>query len=592
MMTTDLGERSNVQPVTETQPDKNWNRLAMFLPLLVAAAIYLPSTASRAVIDYDEGHYAQAAQQMVLRGDYVTTYVNGVRFLEKPPLMYWMTAASFWVFGINEFALRLPTALAVLALVWVVTLTARRGAGERAALIAGLCTACSAGTYLFTRETLHDVWLVLFIALAMYAFLEWYLSEQHSLPHALLFYAALAGAILCKGLVGVAFPVGAVVVFYLASGEWPKWRALHLLPGSLLFLVLAAPWHVLAALRNQGFLWFFFVNEQFLRFLGKHDPPVLWSLPLFTFWALTLVWFFPWTAFLPAAYAAIRKPAEPSQRALTRLALIWAGVIMLFFSVSGRLEHYVFPALPALSILVAMSLSRTGESRSIRWGFRGLAVLGVLIMVGAVAAAVWFIAGGRGIETAPEVRSGMVYQTDYSILADMPASIMRILVKPAVITIASLAIGFLIALRFERKDRRMPAVISVAIVMAIICGMIHWSLVICEDMISSKKFAQAVAREAQPGDHLVVVGDYESANSMNFYEPLRVEVFDGVAYALVPGMKYPDAPRIILSAEDFERLWESGDRVYVLAPKARLGELRLRGTELLEVLDRVLLRNH
>jgi 4-amino-4-deoxy-L-arabinose transferase-like glycosyltransferase len=152
--------------------------------------IYLSSTTNRAVIDYDEGYYSQAAQQMVAREDWVTPYANGVRFLEKPPLMYWLTAASFWIFGVTEFALRLPTTLGVIALVWVVTLIARRASGARAAIIAGLCMACSAGTYLFTREALHEIWMVLFVTLALYAFLEWYLDPLHSLRHALLFYAA------------------------------------------------------------------------------------------------------------------------------------------------------------------------------------------------------------------------------------------------------------------------------------------------------------------------------------------------------------------------------------------------------------------
>jgi hypothetical protein len=154
---------------------------------------------------------------MAESGDWVTPYVNGVRFLEKPPLLYWLTAASFKAFGINEFALRLPTALAVIALVWVVMLIARRVADARTAFIAGLSTAFSTGTYIFTRETLHDIWLVLFVALAMYAFIDWHLDPRHSRCKALLFYAATAGAVMCKSLIGVVFPLGIVVVFFLRS---------------------------------------------------------------------------------------------------------------------------------------------------------------------------------------------------------------------------------------------------------------------------------------------------------------------------------------------------------------------------------------
>jgi hypothetical protein len=576
----------------QTRPREDHSRVMAFLPLLLAAIVYLLSTIDRAVIDYDEGHYSQAAQQMVERGDWVTPYANGVRFLEKPPLMYWLTLASFRVFGINEFALRLPTAFGVISLVWVVMLIARRASGGRTATIAGLCTAFSAGTYLFTRETLHDIWLVLFVTVAMYAFLEWYLDPRHALRRVLLFYAAVAGAVMCKSLVGIAFPAGIVAVFFVLARERPKWRTLHLLPGSLLFLLLVVPWHWLAAIRNQGFLHYFFLNEQFMRFFGKHDPPVLWSLPLLTFWALIPVWFFPWTAFLPAAVAAGCKPADSRQRALVKLALAWIGVILGFYSISGRLEHYAFPLLPALSLLAAIALSRTEDDKAVKRAFRGLAILGVLILAAGVGLGIWFASSGHGIETSATARSDMVYETDFSILADMPAEIQRNLRLPAVLTIISLSAGFLVALWFETRFRRMHAVMSLAAVMIVVCGMIQWSLVICEDMISSKKFALAVARQALPGDHLVVVGDYESANSLNFYQPLLVQVFDGVAYALIPGMRYQDAPRIVLTSEEFEALWRSGERVFVLMPKARTSELKLGGTAMLEVQDRVLIQNH
>jgi 4-amino-4-deoxy-L-arabinose transferase-like glycosyltransferase len=401
----------------------------------------------------------------------------------------------------------------------------------------------------------------------------------------------MAGAVLTKSLVGLAFPIGIVTIFFLIARERPRWRDLHMVPGFLSFLVLAAPWHVLAALRNPGFLWSFFVNEQFLRFLGRHDPPVLWSLSLPAFWALIPVWFFPWIAFLPAALAAARKPADPNQRTLTRLALIWAIVILGFFSITGRLEHYVFPALPALSLLVGIALSRTGESRSVKWAFRGLAVFGVSILAAGIGAAIIFLTAGRGFENLASTRTDFVSQTDYSILADMPAAIMRELCKPAAITLLALAAGFLSAAAFERKRARLLAVTSVAAVMMVVCAMTHWSLVICEDLISSKKFAMAVSREAHPGDHLVVIGDYESANSLNFYEPLRVEVTDGVAYALIPGMKFQDAPKIVLTKGEFRDLWESNGRVFALAPADQMASLKLRGTRILTVLDRVLVRN-
>jgi hypothetical protein len=573
-----------------TQQVQGLGKRWVLLPLFLTAVLYLFTTTHRGVIDYDEGYYAQAAKEMAVTGNWVTPYVNGVRFLEKPPFLYWITAASFKLFGINEFALRLPTAFAVVFLVWIVMLIALRLADELTAVIAGLSTAFSAGTYLFTRETLHDIWLVLFITLAMYAFVDWYLDSKHSRRSALLFYAAIAGAFMCKSLVGVAFPIGIVTVFFLLMRERPTWRAIRLLPGTLIFLILTVPWHWLAAIQNPGFLRFFFVGEQFLRFFGKREPPVLWSLPLLTFWLLLLVWLFPWTAFLPAAVAWGRKVTDKGQRTMVNLVLAWAGVILGFFSISERLEHYALPALPAFSLLVAGALARS-KTKLIPWAFRGLAILGMLALVLGAGAGIWIITGHR-LQYATKGPTDRLSENDFSILADMPPVIVSNLLKPAALAVAALAIGFSAALWFDGRRKRFQAVMCVATVMIIICAATHWSLLICEDLISSKKFGLAIARDSHPGDRLIVMDDYESANSLAFYQPLRVEVCEGMAYALIPGLKFPDAPRVTLKLEEFDRIWRSSRRVFALGPRSRISEVEPGGIEVMQVLHRVLIRNH
>jgi 4-amino-4-deoxy-L-arabinose transferase-like glycosyltransferase len=576
---------------TEIKEGGTWGKLSMLLPLLLAGFLYLSTTTGRAVIDYDEGYYSQPPLNMIRSGDWVTPFANGVRFLEKPPLLYWVTAVSFKIFGVNEFALRLPTALVVIALVWIVMLMARRAFTESAALVAGLSTACTVGTFLFTRETLHDIWLVFFITLAMYAFHKWYSDPSHSLRPALLFYAAIAGAMMCKSLIGVAFPVGIIALYYLLAREWPKWRSMHLLPGTLLFLALTVPWHWMAAIRNRGFLNFFFVGEQFLRFFSKREPPILWSVPLLTFWGLVLVWFFPWTAFLPAALADIRKPADDRHRVIARLCIAWIVVILGFFSVTDRLEHYALPVLPALALLISGALSKSAASKPVRWAFGGLAILGALILVFGISAAAW-ISAGHGFVSSTAGPTNRLAEADFSIMADMPASILRNLLKPAAATVIVMALGFPMAFLFEKRRRRRQAVICLSAVMMLLCGMIHWSFAICEDLIASKKFGLTIAQVARPGDRLVVVGDYESANSLNFYQPLKVEVFDGLAYALIPGMKFADAPKVILTKQEFESAWQSQARVFALVPNARIGELNPRGTEIVHVLHRSLICNH
>lgn len=594
----------------ETGARRDWSGW-LLLPLVLTALVYLGTTTDRGVTDYDEAYYAQPAVRMAAEGDWVTPYANGVRFLEKPPLLYWVTAGSFKAFGIHEVALRLPTALAVIALVWVVMLTARRafgggaagapsvqsppaggreGAAGPAVAVAGLATAFSVGTYLFTRETLHDIWLVLFLAVAMYALLEWTLLPGRTLRPALLFYAAMAGAFMCKSLVGVAFPAGIAVLFCLVSRRRPSWRSLHLLSGTLLFLALTVPWHWLAEVRNEGFLGFFFVGEQFLRFLGRREPPVLWSVPLGTFLGLIPVWFFPWTVFLPAAFSGDRRTRGGNTAVLLRLALVWIVVVVGFFSLSDRLEHYVFPALPAFALLAAAAFYRKGESRALLWGFRALAAVGVLALLGGIVAGAW-LAAGNELPSGAAGPSDRLSETDFSIMAEMPPDLVRQLAAPAAVTVLVLSIGFLSALMLEKRRRRKAAVAAVAAVMVAVCALTHWSLVLCEDLISSKRFGLAVASEALPGDRLVVMDDYESANSLSFYQPLRVEVTDGTAYALLPGLRFPDAPKLLLTPGEFGEAWRSEGRVFALLPEEKLGRLDPAGIEVLRLPGRVLVKN-
>jgi hypothetical protein len=424
----------------------------------------------------------------------------------------------------------------------------------------------------------------------MYGFVAWHTDPTHPRRHALLFYAATAGAFLCKSLIGLAFPVGIVAVFFLIIRERPKWRSLYVLQGTLLFLVLSVPWHWLAAAENPGFLEFFFLKEQILRFLGKREPPVLWSLPLATFWALIPVWMFPWTAFLPAAFAEIRRAGDRNRRTLCVLALSWAGVILGFFSVSNRLEHYAFPAFPALSLFIADTLSR-GENRWIRWAFRGLAVFAVLALVAGIAIGTW-MGTGHDLGAVSSGPTNRLDETDFSILAEMPPAVLSGLLKPAGATILALCFGFYAALWNEKRRKRIQAVFCLAATMMVICVAIHWSLHVCEDLISSKKFAEILAKEAHAGDRIVVMDDYESANSLSFYQPLPVEICDGIAYALVPGMQYPDAPKLLWTRQEFDAAWRSSQRVFVLVSDAKREQIKPGGDEVLRVLHRVLLRNH
>jgi 4-amino-4-deoxy-L-arabinose transferase-like glycosyltransferase len=306
--------------------------------LLFFASLFAPP-----LLDDADATHANAARHMLLSGDWVTLHVNGIRYLEKAPLPYWLVAISFRIFGFNTFAAHLPQALGVLLLALLGYLWAERAFGPHTAFYTGVASLTAAGVFLFTRVFIPEVLLSLLLCTALYCLLE-SLPPNHPLqlsarapllsarseaegsasrlfyPYAM--WTALALAVLTKGLVALVFFFGTALIYLALSGEYRLWRALKPFTGTLLFLVIAAPWHILAGLRNtggmdgHGFFWFYFVNEHFLRFLGKRIPMDYNKLPGYLFWSLHLVWLFPWALFLPAlcsqAVAAFREHRRTS----------------------------------------------------------------------------------------------------------------------------------------------------------------------------------------------------------------------------------------------------------------------------------------
>ncbi len=283
--------------------------------VLFVASLFAPP-----LLDDADATHANAARHMALTGDWVTLHVNGIRYLEKAPLPYWLAALSFRAFGFNSFAAHLPLALGVLLLTLLGYAWAAKAFGSRAALYTGLATLTAAGVFLFTRILIPEVLLALFLAAALYCFLD-ALDTLRPLP-AYTMWAALALAVLTKGLVALVFFAGTAVLYLILSGDHARWRTLRPFTGLLLFLALAAPWHILAGLRNtggmdgHGFFWFYFVNEHVLRFLGKRIPMDYNKLPGYLFWSLHLVWLFPWALFLPSlilqAFVALRNHRRAS----------------------------------------------------------------------------------------------------------------------------------------------------------------------------------------------------------------------------------------------------------------------------------------
>jgi hypothetical protein len=385
---------------------------AWVLLAVIFAAVQVGSLFTPPLLDDADASHAQAAQHMAESGDWITLKVDGIRYLEKPPLPYWLVAGLYRVFGQNVFATRLPNALAVLGCAWLAWLWAGRAWGPRAGFYAALGVLTSVGPFLFTRFAIPEALLSFFLLLALYSFLTGLESRRPIRFYGM--WAALALATLTKGLIAPVFFAAAALPLLLLSGHWRRWRNLKPFTGLLLFLAIAAPWHILAGLANpdqghpignhptpgnvHGFWYFYFLNEHVFRFLGTRFPHDYNRLPLLWYWLAHLVWLFPWSLFLPALLVVAWRTRHAWLQHLHRdagqtvdfyldhaaredvasyvaglkfrvrstwLLGLYSAFILLFFSLSTNQEYYTFPAWPALFILIAGVQAGIEEGRGL-----------------------------------------------------------------------------------------------------------------------------------------------------------------------------------------------------------------------------------
>ena len=363
--------QAQTSSLAESSSDKKLRSVSIVVLVFLWGVIYASSMFTPALLDDADTVHAEAAREMVLNNDWVTLHANGIRYLEKAPLIYWSVAASYRAFGVKDWSTRLPLMLGVLALLLATYLLGTQAYGEHAGFYGGVVMATSLGPYLFTRFLIPDVLVGLWLALSFYFFLK-SLDEDPPTRWTCWGLAAACGLnVLTKGLIGLVFPGAVIGLYLLFTRNLRHLLKLRLISSTLVLLAVAAPWHILAGLRNpdqgpmRGFFWFYFVNEHFLRYLNKRVPRDYDTVPLLLFWALLLLWLIPWVAFLPQAVRGIRwRPRMDSRQKESLLFLLWALVILIFFSFSTRQEYYTIPALPGLALLVGGWLAREGASRN------------------------------------------------------------------------------------------------------------------------------------------------------------------------------------------------------------------------------------
>jgi 4-amino-4-deoxy-L-arabinose transferase-like glycosyltransferase len=557
------------------------------------------------LLDDADSTHAEAAREMVMTGDYVTLHINGVRYLEKPPLPYWLVAFSYKIFGINEFNTRLPMVLSVMLLGLLAFVWGRRAFGERTGIYAALFVYTSAGVFLFTRVLIPDVLLSLLIAASMYFFLT-ALEPNAAVWRWYAVYAMMALGVLTKGLIALVFPCGAAFFFLLVTGEWRRWRDFRLASGLALFLLIAAPWHILAGLRNpatathRGFFWFYFVNEHFLRFLGKRYPRDYNKLPATLYWTLHLVWLFPWSLYLPAALG-IAAQEWRRQRSLTRgslyarsdvaartrlLCWILAGVVLIFFAVSTNQEYYTFPAYLPILLLLAdgiVQCERAECASPVRAGWL-ISSAGVLAGAGIAASIMLGIGLWQSRNLPFEADIGNVlskqdvnaYTLSMSHMLDLSYASFAALRLPAALAAVALLIFPLFSFVMRLYRRHYSATWALAAGMAIFLVAAHIALARFGPYLSSKELAQQIAARARPEDKVMIYGDQAFGSSLLFYLQRPIDLVEGRTTSMWFGSTFADVPKIYLNDADLQYDWAGRGRVFLFVPphqKARVDGL-------------------
>jgi 4-amino-4-deoxy-L-arabinose transferase-like glycosyltransferase len=349
--------------------------------LLVFGCAFLQFLGRLPLLEPDEGRYAEIPREMLELADFITPHLNYVKYFEKPPLHYWLSAFSFSIFGRNEFAARFPGAALGLLTILLTYLVGRRLFGRREGLLAALILGTSTGFLVQARINFTDMTLTCTLSAALAFFiLAAREGEARKGLYYHLFYLFAALAVLSKGLIGIVFPGAVIFLYLLFTRRWQLLKEMRLMTGIPLFLLVCAPWFILVSLRNPEFAWFFFIHEHFERFtttVHHHKKGFLFYVPVLLYTML------PWSFFIPVAVAGVWRERQAPEGNVRLYLFIWAAFIFLFFSISGsQLIPYILPVFPPLALLMGSSYARTGEliSRSLKC--EGYAIAGVLTIGG------------------------------------------------------------------------------------------------------------------------------------------------------------------------------------------------------------------
>lgn len=536
------------------------------------------------LLDDMDALHVEAAREMVTRHHYVTLYVDGIRYLDKPPLPYWLGAFSIHIFGVHDWAVRLPLALSALALIFYVYYLARRLYGEKAGLYAGCVMATCVGPYVFTRFFIPDVMVALWLTISADLSLRMIQSvEQKGRSEAwqaIAFACVITLGLLTKGLIGIVFPFGILFVYLLCVRKLHYLLRMRLLLCLGVMLATALPWHILAAIRNpasgqaKGWFWFYFVNEQINRYLNKRIPRDYDKVPLFHFWALLLLWLLPWGVFLLGTGRNLWRDRSRFAVSPQFFIALWALSIPLFFSFSTRQGYYTLPAVPALALLIGIFLAREERQadNSVFWGRLSSSILFAVGFSIALPCAYFGLVApappqGRDLYQAL-IEHPQYYARALGHLHDLTTSAMGFFRGPLIGTAIGMFFGTGLALWLRMRRRYYAANLVLTLAMCLVLACVHSAYKTFYPILGSEPLAAAINQQFRPGDKIVIDGQYSVASSVGFYTGQPLYMLNGRVNNLWYGSLFADAPHRFEDNASFAKLWSGSGRIFFVTDSA------------------------
>lgn len=516
----------------------------------------------------DGGRYAEIPREMAATGDYLTPHLNGVKYFEKPPLFYWMQAASIKIFGVNDFAVSIVNALLAIGCALFIYITGRKLYGRTQGLISSFIFGTFALVFALTRTITLDVALTFFITGSLCTFL-WATQLPINFKRSLYLWAsyAFAGcAVMTKGLVGIVFLGLISIIWITLSNEWKNLKNYRIISGLIIFLAITVPWHILVQLKNPEFFDFYFTEQHFLRYATNYAgrSQKWWFFPV-----LLLVGLYPWTTFFPQAiFKSIPKTfKEWKQPKTTTFLLVWIFIIYIFYTFSNsKLIPYILPIFPPIALLMGNYFKEHWQktkapSTSMRTGFIVLSILNIALGTAALVA---------------------TFIVDFN---------EQMITKQNLYIISACMFTSAITCQIAYKRNLISGFAAIFIITSILWLYISPKITVINRQ-SIKPLIITLQKQLQPEDEVISYASYYQ--DLPFYLQRIITVTNFVG-ELEFGTKHQDTSKWMISSKEFWKRWNGDKRKYMVVDKDDYKPLQLKAPNKMRIvakhLDTLLVTN-